>query len=141
MKRLLSDDEIKDLYVNHGLSHSEIARRCGVSRERIRQLLVSNFSLPPGREMLAIKRQAKDDEKERLRLEREAKRAEAKENSAELLKKKYRHLQDLWMSGKSIKAIATEVNIPKSSLAWIIGDMRTRFGWFDKRRPSYKRTT
>lgn len=137
-KRKLTDTEIEDLYLNKNKNQSQIAQEANISRERVRQI-INKLGLPTGREMLAEKREEKEKEKAKRRIQRQKAIKYNRKNRDKQLCDKYQYLQDLWESGKTLKEIENETGISKGSLSWIIGTMRSKFDWFQKRRPNYKR--
>lgn len=137
-KRKLTDTEIEDLYLNKNKNQSQIAQEANISRERVRQI-INKLGLPTGREMLAEKREEKEKEKAKRRIQRQKAIEYNRKNRDKQLCDKYQYLQDLWESGKTLKEIENETGISKGSLSWIIGMMRSKFDWFQKRRPNYKR--
>jgi transposase len=132
---------IVNLY-NNGKKQHEIAKMMGITRERVRQIVIKNGCLP-AKKIKAINREENKKFMPFLKLlelrieklndkEIEDRRKESKEKQMIFVNK----LNKLWNEGVLLPNICKMENIKHGSLSWIIGKYR-KIGLFKKRRTNY----
>lgn len=109
----------------------QIADKCGVSRQRIDQVLIENG---------INKRLVIDARIENNRKQKEIKRAlEIERIRSDKLKraeKTFEKLLELWKKGKTYRQMAEELKRPQGSIQISINRARKQYGWFfPLRRP------
>lgn len=136
-KSTISVEEILDRY-DKGESQSSIARDAGVSRERVRQIIIENDRLGQREKSRLVKqsqapylnlikvlksilKQRKKEENKRIRYE------------SDLVK--WQKARELWDQDVEISEMVKELKIKESNLKWYIGKLRSKYGWFPNRKP------
>lgn len=121
-------EDLKELH-----SHSELARKYGVSRERIRQLALK-FGFPSGRERNKLIKKKK-------REQRAATIQEAKDLRKQAREDRYKYWSTLWQQGLSIKEMAKRLGLKHTSVGVRIVSLRQMHpDWFPLRQIKIRRS-
>lgn len=111
-----------------GQAHGGLARKYGLSRERVRQIALS-IGAPTGREIQARQRQARKERQARRKAELEAVRRREKE-------RRYRKWSEMWCSGMTTREIAERMKVSPGTVSVRIVNLRKEYpDWFPLRRP------
>jgi hypothetical protein len=122
----MTKKEVLDLH-KQGVKHPFIAKRAGVSRERIRQI-VEKAGLVPRRFTQQAELKIRKAQKAKDLADRRKERERLKPiHAAAAIKKRCEYMgkaNEMWAKGDWMKVIAKDYKIPMSSLSWYIGFCR-----------------
>ncbi len=127
----LSDEDLESLEndLRGFQSHGKLAKKYGVSRERVRQI-AERLGTPTGRELQMIRRYQQKRAAEEAKRRKQAEKEKAKFD-------KYALWRQMWKDGLKVQDMALELGLSEGSVSVRIVNLRKSYpDWFPLRRES-----